>query len=267
MSIALITGCSTGIGFAIAVAMARAGHGVVAAMRNPEAAPELLALAAEEGLPVSVVRLDVDSDESVRSAIAETLAKQGRIDVLVNNAGIGGQGPVEEADIGVFRRAMETNFFGVLRCRQAVLPGMRQQRSGHIVNISSIAGRIALAPQAPYAASKWALEGMSEVLAQEVRPFGIRVALIEPGFVATPMVNKAVRREWSSDYPQARRGLALFKAPYPNASFSSRRQDSRDRESSGPEAPSPRRPRCDRISQLALRRDRWTMDRMVGRGD
>jgi NAD(P)-dependent dehydrogenase (short-subunit alcohol dehydrogenase family) len=102
------------------------------------------------------MRLDVDSDESLRIAIEEVLTSRGRIDVLVNNAGIGAEGPVEEVDIGVFRRVMETNFFGVLRCTQAVLPGMRQQRSGHIVNISSIAGRIALAPQAACAAeSAW----------------------------------------------------------------------------------------------------------------
>lgn len=216
MSIALITGCSTGIGFATAVAMARAGHEVVAAMRNPDGAPELAELAAGEKLPVSVVRLDVDSDESVRRGIEEVLATRGRIDVLVNNAGIGGEGPVEEVELGVFRKVMETNFFGALRCTQAVLPGMRQQRSGHIVNISSIAGRIALAPQAAYAASKWALEAMSEVLAQEVRPFGIHVALIEPGFIATPIFGKVERREWSSYYPQARRGLALFQASLQN---------------------------------------------------
>ena len=132
MSIALITGCSTGIGFATAVAMARAGHEVVAAMRNPDGAPELAEFSAAEKLPVSVVRLDVDSDESVRRGIEEVLATRGRIDVLVNNAGIGGEGPVEEVEIGVFRKVMETNFFGALRCTQAVLPGMRQQRSGHM---------------------------------------------------------------------------------------------------------------------------------------
>ena len=216
MSIALITGCSTGIGFATTVTMARAGYEVIAAMRNPEGAPELAELATAQKLPVSVVRLDVDSDESVRRAIEEAFATRGRIDVLVNNAGIGGAGPVEDVEIGVFRKVMETNFFGALRCTQAVLPAMRKQRSGHIVNISSIAGRIALAPQAAYAASKWALEAMSEVLAQEVRPFGIRVALIEPGFIATPIFGKVERREWSTYYPQTRRGLALLKASLQN---------------------------------------------------
>jgi NAD(P)-dependent dehydrogenase (short-subunit alcohol dehydrogenase family) len=212
VSIALITGCSTGIGFATAVAMARAGYEVFAAMRNPDGSPELAQLAAAEKLPVNVVHLDVDSDESVRSGVQRVLAARGRIDVLVNNAGIGGSGPVEEAEIEAFRKVMETNFFGALRCTQAVLPGMRKQGSGHILNVSSVAGRVALAPQAAYAASKWALEAMSEILAQEVRPFGIRVALIEPGVIATPMFRKGESRQWSSYYPQEKRILALFQS-------------------------------------------------------
>ena len=216
MSTALITGCSTGIGFATAVAMARAGHQVVAAMRNPDGSPELSQLASSERLAVTVVQLDVDSDESVRNGVQKVLATRGTIDVLVNNAGIGGSGPVEEADIAVFRKVMETNFFGVLRCTQAVLSGMREQRSGHIVNVSSVAGRVASAAMAPYAASKWALEAMSEILAQEVKRFGIRVALIEPGVIATPIFGKAHPREWSSYYPQARRLAARFRTALEN---------------------------------------------------
>ncbi len=115
MSVALITGCSTGIGFTTAVAMARAGHQVAAAMRNPNGSPELSELATAENLQVTVVQLDVDSDESVRSGVHGVLTTYGRMDVLVNNAGIGGSGPVEEAEIAVFRKVMETNFFGVLR--------------------------------------------------------------------------------------------------------------------------------------------------------
>lgn len=162
------------------------------------------------------MRLDVDSDESVRSAVQEVLAARRSIDVLVNNAGVAGGGPVEEAGIADFRKVMETNFFGALRCAQAVLPGMRQERSGHILNVSSVAGRVALSPQAPYAASKWALEAMSEILAQEVRPFGIRVALIEPGVIATPIYGKVPPRQWSSYYPQGKRIMALFQASLQN---------------------------------------------------
>ena len=216
MPVALITGCSTGIGFETAAAMARAGYEVFATMRNPGAAPDLAALAAKENLPITIVQMDVDSDESVRDGMQQILPRSRRIDVLVNNAGVGGGGPVEEADIAEYRRVMETNFFGVLRCTQAVLPGMRQQRSGHIINISSVAGRMAMAPQAAYAASKWALEAMSEVLAQEVKPFGILVALVEPGVIATPIFAKTKQREWGAYYPQPRRMMALFKASLQN---------------------------------------------------
>jgi len=210
MSIALITGCSTGIGFATAVAMARTGHEVFAAMRNPAAASELAQLG------IHIIQMDVDSDESVANAIRDVLAARGRIDVLVNNAGLGGGGPVEELGIAAFRQIMETNFFGVLRCTQAVLPGMREQRSGHILNVSSVAGRVATSPQAPYAASKWALEAMTEILAQEVRPFGIRVALIEPGVIATPIFGKVEHRAWSDNYPHMKRIMALFQAALQN---------------------------------------------------
>jgi NAD(P)-dependent dehydrogenase (short-subunit alcohol dehydrogenase family) len=196
--------------------MARAGHDVFAGMRDPDAAPELAKLAAAEKLPITVTQIDVDSDESVRNAIGAVLGARGAIDVLVNNAGIPGGGPVEEAEIAIFRRVMETNFFGVLRCTQAVLPGMRRQRSGHIVNISSVAGRFSMSPQAAYSASKWALEAMSEALAQEVRPFGIRVALVEPGVIATAIFGKVRQRQWSSYYPQSRRMMALFQSSLQN---------------------------------------------------
>ena len=212
MSIALVTGCSSGIGFATAVALARAGHEVFAGMRNPSGSPELAQLCATEKPAVTVIPLDVDSDESVSSAVQQILAAGKGIDVLVNNAGIASRGPVEELDISDFRKVMETNFFGVLRCTQAVLPTMRERKSGHILNVSSVAGRMALSPQAPYAASKWALEAMSEILAQEVRPFGILVAIIEPGVIATPIFGKAPPQHWSSGYPQGKRATALFRA-------------------------------------------------------
>ena len=160
--------------------------------------------------------MDVDDDASVRAAVAQALAQSGRIDVLVNNAGIGVHGSVEELPLSEFRRTMETNFFGALRCIQAVAPGMRERRSGWIINVTSVAGRISNAPQAPYAASKWALEAASEALAQEMRPFGVRVAIVEPGIIATPIFGKVTPGTENSHYPHSRRLAALFAASLKN---------------------------------------------------
>jgi NAD(P)-dependent dehydrogenase (short-subunit alcohol dehydrogenase family) len=118
------------------------------------------------------------------------LEEAGQINVLVNNAGVSGSGPIELVPIGVFRQTRETNFFGAVRCVKAVVPSMRQRQSGCIVNIASVAGQFGMAPLGPYSASKWALEGFSECLAQELRPFNIRGAIVEPGLVATPMTTK-----------------------------------------------------------------------------
>jgi NAD(P)-dependent dehydrogenase (short-subunit alcohol dehydrogenase family) len=213
MATALITGASSGIGLATAVTLARAGHTVIATMRNPEGGgTELRKIVSEEALPVTISALDVDQDESVTKAIGEVLAAHGHLDVLVNNAGIGGGGSVEETPFALFRQVMETNYFGALRCIQAVLPGMRERRQGCIVNVTSIAGRMANAPQAAYASSKFALEALSECLAQEMRAFGVRVAIIEPGVIATPIFGKAKPMAADSHYPQGRRLRALFAA-------------------------------------------------------
>jgi NAD(P)-dependent dehydrogenase (short-subunit alcohol dehydrogenase family) len=217
VAIALITGTSTGIGLATAVTLARGGHTVFATMRNPAGGgSEIGALAKAEKLPITVLTMDVDDDASVRAALAQALGQSGRIDVLVNNAGIGVHGSVEELPLSEFRRTMETNFFGALRCIQAVAPGMRERRHGWIVNVTSVAGRIANAPQAPYAASKWALEAASEALAQEMKPFGVRVAIVEPGIIATPIFGKVAPGPASSHYPNARRLEALFAASLKN---------------------------------------------------
>ena len=208
----LITGASTGIGLATAVAFGRAGYDVYATMRNPDRAPELASITAKESLPVKVLPMDVDNDSSVGKTIAGILAAGGRIDVLVNNAGIQISGPIEEVPLAEFRRVMETNYFGVLRCTQAVLPGMRERRSGHIVNISSVGGRMVGPSQGPYCASKWALEAISETLAAEVKPFGIRVAIVEPGATDTPIFNKRWHIPANTRYRLERRMNALFDA-------------------------------------------------------
>ncbi|MCU1233794.1 MAG: short-chain dehydrogenase/reductase [Candidatus Solibacter sp.] len=213
MPTALVTGTSTGIGLATAVSLARAGHKVFAAMRNPEGGgAEISAIAAQEKLPVTIVPLDVDDDASV----SRCFAAAGPLDVLVNNAGIAMHGSVEELAIAEFKRTMETNFFGALRCIQAVVTGMRQRRSGLIVNVSSVAGRFSIAPQAPYAASKWALEAASEALAQELRAFNVRVAIVEPGVIATPIFGKPTFGPTESIYPHTRRINALFAAALKN---------------------------------------------------
>ena len=149
MAVIFITGSSTGIGLATAVAFGRAGHDVCATMRNPDRAPDLASIAAKERLPIKVLPMDVDNDASVGKA----------------NAGIAVTGPVEELPLAEFRRVMETNYFGALRCIQAVVRGMRERRDGHIINVSSIQGRISIPSYAAYAASKWALEAASEALA------------------------------------------------------------------------------------------------------
>jgi NAD(P)-dependent dehydrogenase (short-subunit alcohol dehydrogenase family) len=210
MSNVVVTGSSTGIGQATAVSLARAGHSVFATMRNPDASGPLLELASEHAGNLQVRALDVNRDESVAGCFDAILAV-GRIDALVNNAGVGGGGSVEETPLDTFRSCMETNFFGTLRCTKAVLPAMREQRSGCIVNVSSIAGRMGLAGHGPYAASKFALEGLSEVLAQELFGLGVGVALVEPGVIATPIFQK-VPRPPPTKYPHRARLLAFFKA-------------------------------------------------------
>src|SRR3990172_2234533 len=210
MAAAIITGTSTGIGYATAVTLARAGHDVFATMRQPDRAPELQSIAREEKLPITILAMDVDHDDSVRIAVQKVFEARGRIDVLVNNAGIGIHGAIEELPLSEFRRNMETNFFGALRCIQAVVPTMREQRRGCIVNVTSVAGRIASTPQAPYTASKFALEAASEVLAQEVKRFNVRVAIVEPGIIETAIFGKLPKISSNTRYSGERRLLALF---------------------------------------------------------
>ena len=212
MAVIFITGSSTGIGLATAVAFGRARHDVYATMRNPDRAPELASIAAKERLPIKILPMDVDSDTSVGKTVAGVLAESGRIDVLVNNAGIAVTGPVEELPLAEFRRVMETNYLGALRCIQAVVRGMRERRSGHIINVSSIQGRISIPSYAAYAASKWALEAASEALAQETKSFGVKVSIVEPGMIATPVWDKRREVPANTRYRQERRIQALVNA-------------------------------------------------------
>lgn len=212
MSTVLVTGCSSGIGFTTALELARAGHQVLATMRHPERAPQLEETAAREKLQIRVLPLDVDSDEAV-SACFRAIAEP--IDVLVNNAGIEIHGSVEELPMSSMIAVMNTNCFGAVRCIKAVLPQMRERRSGCIVNVSSIAGRIAHSPLSAYCASKFALEAFIEGLAGEVKPFNIRVALIEPGIQDTRMARDITKGQ-QSIYPQVARFSGLFRASLAN---------------------------------------------------
>jgi len=208
----LITGTSKGIGLVTALTLARAGHTVYATMRSATRAEELAEEAAMENLPIHYSVMDVDSDNSVATGIAAIYEAAGPIDVLVNNAGVERNGSIEELSMDDFRAVMETNYFGAVRCAKAVIPHMRERRSGLIVNVTSVAGKVSTSPLGPYAASKFALEALSEALAQEMKVFDVRVAIVEPGIIDTPMAQGLEARLPVSLYPQQRRMAAYFAA-------------------------------------------------------
>jgi len=220
MASVLITGCSKGIGLATALVLGRAGYTVYATMRDPKGAPELAQIAEKERLPIHISAMDVNSDESVRDAISAIQKKNGPLDVLVNNAGIERKGSVEELPISEVRAIMETNYFGAIRCIQAVMPEMRKRRSGCIINVSSVAGRISSPPLTAYSASKFALESLSEGLAQEAKLFNIRVVIVEPGIIQTAMAERVAvtKKGTPAIYPHdERRMAALFTHSLQNA--------------------------------------------------
>jgi NAD(P)-dependent dehydrogenase (short-subunit alcohol dehydrogenase family) len=212
MSNIVITGCSSGIGFATAVLLAQDKYTVFATMRHPSQNTELQKLAEKKNLPIIILPLDVTEDESVNNAIAQVLEYTSRIDVLINNAGTGIIGAVEELPVETFIKEMDTNFIGAVRCTKAVLPHMRQQKIGCIINISSVGGRVFNDFSAPYCASKAALEAFSECLAMEVLPFAIRVAVVEPGVIDTPLQDKAKSQIKETHYPNLERAIAFFSA-------------------------------------------------------
>jgi NAD(P)-dependent dehydrogenase (short-subunit alcohol dehydrogenase family) len=220
MPVTLVTGTSTGIGFATALHLARNGHTVVATMRNLAKAAPLEAAARAEGLPLALRELDVTSRDSIDRAVAATREREGAVDVLVNNAGIGGATPLELTPEAEHRAMFEANYWGAIRMIQAVLPAMRERRAGCIVNVTSIAGRVATPNQIAYSASKHALAAASEALAHEVAAFGIRVAIIEPGVVQTAIFENsagATRYDKTSPYRQImRRNGKLFAAGFRN---------------------------------------------------
>ena len=198
-NVALVTGSSSGIGFETAILLARNGYHTYASMRNLEKSKDIAQITIKEKLPLQIVQLDVNDDMSVKEAIDKIESEQGRINVLVNNAGYVLLRPIEQLSIKEFKEQFETNFFGVIRVIQAVLPTMRKQRGGTIVNISSSAGRIGLPLNSAYVSSKFALEGLSESVAYELEQFGIRMVLIEPGFIRTNLINSSTSAKKALD--------------------------------------------------------------------
>jgi len=197
--VSIVTGSSSGIGLETVLTLARNGYFTYATMRNPEKDAPIKNALKKENLPIKVIQLDVIDDESLKNAIDHVTSEAGRIDVLVNNAGYGLVGALEELSMEEIKTQYETNLFGLVRVIQAVLPTMRKQRSGRILNLSSGAGLFGYPGGSAYVSSKFAVEGLSESMAYELEPFGIRVILIEPGFVQTNFANSMVIAKKAQD--------------------------------------------------------------------
>ena len=197
--VALVTGSSSGIGFESCIALAKDGYRTFASMRDIKKAGEIKAIAKKENLPIDVIQLDVDNEESIVSAIKQIVSDGGRLDVLVNNAGYGQFGCTEDVSVDDFRKQFETNFFSIIRIIQEVSPIMRNQNSGIIVNISSVIGRMGLPGFPAYISTKYALEGLSECLRYELGQFGIKVTLIEPGAIKTNFFDSMKIQESKAD--------------------------------------------------------------------
>ena len=195
----LITGASSGIGKATALYLAERGYNVIATSRDASRLEELHTEAAERGASIVGIELDINSDAAVSRIVPELIAQHGTIDVLVNNAGFGLWGPVEILSDAELKDQFETNFFAAVRMMQAVLPAMIERRSGTIVNISSVLGRMDTPFNGAYVSSKFALEGISESLKIEVQPFGVRVAMVQPGLFRTNFPDNSVNGSATED--------------------------------------------------------------------
>ena len=190
-SVALVTGISSGIGFETALLLARNGFNTYASMRNLGKSKDITQIASKEKLPLQVIQLDVNDDRSAKDAVDKIIEENQRIDVLVNNAGYGLLGSLEDLSIEEIKAQFETNFFGVVRVTQQVIPVMRKQNAGTIINVSSVGGRIGIPGLSAYHSTKFALEGLSESISYELEPFGIRVVIIEPGVIRTNILNSS----------------------------------------------------------------------------
>ena len=197
--VAVVTGSSSGIGYETSLMLARNDFITYATMRNPNKSGNIKSIAARENLPIRTAKLDVTDDVSINNAVQTILSETGRIDILVNNAGYVLNGAVEDLAMDEIKAQYETNVFGLIKTTQAVLPTMRKQKSGIIVNISSVAGRFGYPGGSAYISTKFAVEGLSESMAYELEPFGIKVILIEPGVTRTNVFNSVVVAKKSQD--------------------------------------------------------------------
>ena len=210
MPVVLVTGASTGIGQATALYLAARGHQVFAGVRSPDRVDELRSKMAADQVSPSIVQLDITDDDSVKRCIETIMSDAGRLDALVNNAGIGGGRAVEETPLEEAREVFETNYFGTVRMLLAVTPIMREQNAGRIVNVGSLAGRMVFGCHGHYSAAKWALEGLSEALAFEMAEFNVRVSIIEPGSVPTPAWEKGKPPPPDSHYMNSMQRLGMW---------------------------------------------------------
>jgi NAD(P)-dependent dehydrogenase (short-subunit alcohol dehydrogenase family) len=197
--VAVVTGGTSGIGHEISLTLARNGFVIYATVRNPNKSENIKSLAEKENIPLKTLMLDVTDDKSVKNAIQSITDESSRIDVLVNNAGYGLFGAFEDLTFEEIKAQYETNVFGVIRVTQAVLPIMRKQKSGVIVNISSVVGRYGVPGESAYASTKFAIEGLSESMAYELEPFGVKVVLVEPGVIRTSFFNSRVASKKSQN--------------------------------------------------------------------
>ena len=208
----LITGSARGLGRALSEAVLRAGHALIATARNPE---HISDLSARYGDRVRTIALDVTNEQAALDAVAVARETFGRLDVVANNAGYGNVCPIEDTPLAEFRNQIETNLFGVINVTKAALPLMREQRSGHFLQFSSVGGRIGPSGRAPYAAAKWGVEGFSEVLAKEVGPLGVKVTIIEPGGFRTDFAGSSTTiREGRPEYDATVGATARFQRDF-----------------------------------------------------
>ncbi len=201
MKVALVTGSSSGIGYETALSLARKGYKTYASMRDTSKGAKILDIAKKENLELKVVQLDVDDDSSIASAVEDILNEDDTIDVLVNNAGYGLFGCVEDITITDLKKQFQTNFFGIVTLIQKIAPIMRRNKSGTIVNVSSVAGRIGFPGSPAYISSKFALEGLSECMRYELGQFGIKTIIIEPGVIKTNFMSSMKMVQPKKDSP------------------------------------------------------------------